>query len=59
VAYKSDYRQLGYLGERDIIEAGKPLDVYNAKALSEAATVENSHSLATAGCFGYANETVN
>jgi hypothetical protein len=42
VAYKSDYRQLEYLGERDIIDAGEPRDVYNAKASSEAAAVENS-----------------
>jgi hypothetical protein len=57
--WKSVFSPYNKLGERDIIDVGKSLDVSNAKAFSEGAAFETSHRLATVGGFGYADETVN
>jgi integrase len=59
--HKSDsvFSRYNIVSERDIMDAGKLLDVYNAKMLKEATAAANSHSLATVGGFGYADETVN
>jgi hypothetical protein len=45
--------------ERDIVNAGKLLEVYNAKMLKEVTAAAKSHSLAAVGGFGYADEMVN